>query len=371
MKIGYFAPMSGLKAGGPETYDTCLARGLAGIDASNDYTIYCTTPNAVNSFAVQQSNFRYKTLTPSSRWISIPLSLPLELIRKPVDLFHATYVPPPFFPGKLIFTLLDLSPFSNPELYPPAIRMRLQFLLKTAVKRAQWVVSISEFSKQCLLERFGFPEERAVVTHLGVDPRCKVIEDRELVKHKLAHYGVTGPYAVYIGRLQARKNINRLLEAFHRAKQDGKIPHKLVFVGRRSWEANEIFETVKRLNLEEHLIHTDYVPADDLVYFYNGADALLYPSIFEGFGIPVIEAMACGTPVLTSNTTSLPEVAGNAAVLVDPLSVDAIADGIHDILTDETLRGRLRRDGLERASEFSWQKTAEKTLQVYKRAVLQ
>lgn len=361
--------MTGLRAGGPETYDTCLARALAEVDKENAYTVYCTTPAAIPSFAIQQENFRFHTLTPASRWISIPVTLPWELFRRPVDLFHATYVPPPWFPGRLIYTLLDLSMFSNPELYPAAIRLRLQVLVSSAIRRAEYVLTISEFCKQELIERFSYPAERVFVTYLGVEQSWSRIEDPAELRTRLKVYGIDTPYFLHVGRLQARKNLVRLVKAFHQLREQERIPHKLVLVGRESWESADVFETIQRLGLEKHVIHVGYAPTEDLPHFYTGAEAVVFASLFEGFGIPVIEAMHFGAPVVTSNTTSLPEVAGDAALLVDPHSHSAIAEGMYQLISNVGLRERLRSQGIERSRLFTWRETAIQTRRVYELAL--
>ncbi|HKY23374.1 MAG TPA: glycosyltransferase family 1 protein [Vicinamibacterales bacterium] len=360
--------MTGLRAGGPESYDTCLARALARVDRTNGYTVYCVTGEAVGAFAIDQPNFEFRVLRPRSRWVSIPVSLPCALLRHPPDLFHATYVPPPLFPGRLIFTLLDLSMFSHPHLYPPLVRLRLQMLIRSAIRRATRILTISEFSRQCLLDRFHYPEEQVTVTPLGVDPQFQPCAP-ERVEALLQSYEIREPYILHVGRLQARKNLVRLLEAFARLVDQERIPHKLVLVGRESWEAQEIFEAMDRLQIRSRVIHVGYAPTDALPMFYSGASAVVFPSLFEGFGLPVLEAMACGAPTVTSTVTSLPEVAGDAAVLVDPYSVEDIAAGIYKVLSDRGACEDMKRRGLARAATFTWARTAEQTVDAYRRAM--
>ena len=299
MHIGIFAPMTGREAGGPETYDMELVRGLARQNGSDQYTVYCVNPSAKERFRVDNPRFRTHMLRPSSRFINIPISLPIELLRRPVDVLHATFVAPPFCPSRMLFSLLDLSPFSHPHFYPPAIRLRLKKLFSSSIKRAAAIMCISEFTRNDLLERFHYPAERAFVTHLGVDPRFRKIEDAALLKAKLAQYNVQSPYILCLGKLQARKNTVGVLRAYHLLKQQERIKHKLLFVGRKTWTSSDVDPLIKELDLEEDIMYTGHVPDEDLPYFYNAADVLAYPSLFEGFGLPVVEAMACGTPVVT------------------------------------------------------------------------
>lgn len=367
LKIGIFAPMTGRRAGGPETYDMELVRGLSRIDGTNQYTIYCVNDAAVERLETGQPNFRVHQLRPSVRFVSIPISLPLERLKRPVDLLHCTFVAPPFPMGRTLFSLLDLSPFSHPQFYPPLIRLRLTRLFAASIRKAEAVLCISEFTRNDLLNRFNYPPDRAFVTHLGVDPRYRPIADKHTLQAKLQSYGINEPYILCVGKLQARKNTIGLLRAFHMLKQQERIPHKLLFVGRKTWTSSDVPPLVNELDLNQHILHTGHAPDDDLPYFYNGADALAYPSLFEGFGLPVVEAMACGTPVVTSNVTSLPEVAGDAAILVDPYKVEDIAGGLHKALSGGALVRDMRAKGLERARLFTWDSTARKTLEAYQR----
>jgi glycosyltransferase involved in cell wall biosynthesis len=189
--------------------------------------------------------------------------------------------------------------------------------------------------------------------------------DRDLVSARLRSYGVHEPYILCVGKLQARKNTVGVLRAFHLLREQAGIRHKLLFVGRKTWTSSDVAPTVQQLGLNDSIIHTGHVPDEDLPVFYSGADVLAYPSLFEGFGLPVLEAMACGTPVVTSNVTALPEVAGGAAEIVDPHRVEDIARGLHAVLGSSSHSEELRRRGYERVKRFSWAATAKKTLAVY------
>jgi glycosyltransferase involved in cell wall biosynthesis len=367
MKIGIFAPMTGRQAGGPEAYDTGLVRGLMAVGAPHEYTVYCV--NEAGATLMRRAAPAHATvvLRPSRRWISIPVSLPIALGRAGVDLVHATFVAPPFLPAPLVFTLLDISPVTHPQFLPWSLRLRLWPLWRNSLRMARVVLCISEFTRQCLIEALGFPPDRAFVSHLGVHPRFRVIEP-DATRATLSRYGVTAPYVLHVGKIQARKNIVRLLEAFHMVKRDLSLPHKLVLVGRKTWTSSEVEPLIARLGLAPHIVQTGHVADEDTPHFYNGASALAYPSLYEGFGLPVIEAMSCGTPVVTSNGTSLPEIAGDAAVLVDPYRVEDIATGLSRVLQDSALAEALRRRGLERSREFRWERTAQRTLEAYARA---
>jgi glycosyltransferase involved in cell wall biosynthesis len=246
--------------------------------------------------------------------------------------------------------------------------LRLNAVWRSSIRRASFVLCISEFTRQSLLEIFKYDPARAVVTHLGVHGRYRPITDPAHVESVLGRYGVRPPYVLYVGKVQARKNILRLIRAFHMLRGERGIPHKLVLAGKQTFTSSDVVPLVKQLSLEREVVFTGHVPDDELPVFYSAADALAYPSLYEGFGLPVIEAMACDTPVLTSNTTSLPEIGGEAAVLVDPTRIEDIASGLYKLLVDRRFADVLRAKGRERAKLFTWEAAARKTLEVYRLA---
>jgi glycosyltransferase involved in cell wall biosynthesis len=365
MNISIFAPMTGRQSGGPETYEAQLIRALCSLGGGHRYEVYCINREGSRILGESVPGLNVHTLHPRIRWISVPFVLPMQLLRRPADLLHATYVAPPYVPGKLVFTLHDLSPFSHPEFYPPAIRFRLQKGFASSIRRAQAILCVSEFTRQHLVKEFPSAASKAYVTHHGLDPAFRHIQDRAEVGRCLDRYGLRGSYLLCAGKLQARKNTVRVLEAFALLRKNTKLEHKLVMAGRKMWTSDEFYPLIERLNLKDHVIVTGHAPQEDLPLLYNGADALVFPSLFEGFGFPVLEAMACGCPVLTSTVTSLPEIAGEAAVLVDPYRPEAIAEGIERLVTDTVLRKELIRKGFEQARQFTWEKTAKQVLGVY------
>jgi glycosyltransferase involved in cell wall biosynthesis len=366
MKIGIFAPMTGRQAGGPESYDRGLVQGLAAVDPERDYAVYCVNRAGAALLDVGAPNVTTHVLQPRQRWINIPVSLPAAVWKGRLDLVHATFVAPPFLPAPLVFTLLDVSPVTHPQFLPWALRMRLWPLWRNSIRAARFIICISEFTRRGLIEAFGYPEDRAFVTHLGVHDRYAPTPP-EATAARLARYGLRGPYVLHVGKLQARKNIVRLLEAFHLMKRETGAPHVLALVGRKTWTSDDVQPTIDRLGLAPHIVHLGHVDDEDTPYLYSGASVLAYPSLYEGFGLPVIEAMACGTPVVTSDTTSLPEVAGGAALLVDPYRVESIAEALRRVVTDEALAASMRARGIERARAFTWENTARRTIEVYRR----
>ncbi len=365
MNISIFAAMTGRQSGGPETYELQLIRALSSLGGGHKYDVYCINRRGSELLHDSVPEVHVHTLQPAIRWFSVPFALPIHLLARPADVFHATYVAPPFVPSKLIFTLHDLSPFSHPEFYPPAIRFRLQKGFASSIRRAAAILCVSEFTRRHLLEQFPAAAPKAFLTHHGLDPAFHAVYDREQVQGCLDRYGIAGPYLLSAGKLQARKNTVRVIEAYGLLKRNTKLPHKLLMVGRKMWTSDEVDPLIDRLGLREQIIMTGHVPPEDLPLLYTGANALVFPSLFEGFGFPVLEAMACGCPVVTSTVTSLPEIAGDAAVLVDPYRPEAIAEGIESILTNPKRRQELIQKGLERARQFTWERTAEQVLKIY------
>ena len=239
--------------------------------------------------------------------------------------------------------------------------------LPRALPAADAVITDSMQSREDIVKHLRVTPERVTVVPLAADRRFRPVNPATVASVLQAH-GVAQPYILYVGALESRKNLPRLLEAYALLRAWSE-QWRLVIVGARKWKSSPIFETVARLGLEPFVTFTGYVADDDLPALYAGAGLFAFPSLYEGFGLPVLEAMACGTPVVTSNSSSLPEVAGDAALLVDPYDVEAIAGAMRQVLEDPALARDLREWGLARAAEFSWERTARETVAVYEQAL--
>ena len=358
--------MAGRQAGGPETYERCLVASLAQLDCDNEWHVFCLNQKAADSFAVAQPNFSFHVLHPRWRAVSMVTSLPLQMLRTGVDLLHATFAPPPLSPRRYVFTNHCLSSFTHPEFYDDAIRFRLNALISAGLRKAERIICVSENTRELTAELFGTPMERMTVVPNGVAQAFRVLAADGVRQRLAARYGITGRYVLYIGKLEKRKNVVRILEAYAQYRAAIKDDVKLVLVGRRTPTSDGIDEAIERLRLHDAVIEPGYVDDADLPVLYNGAEMFVFPSLWEGFGIPVLEAMACGTPVVTSNVSALPEVAGDAALLVDPLRSEDIAAAMHQIANEPDLREQLRARGLRRAASFSWTRTARETLTAYR-----
>jgi len=359
--------MAGRQAGGPETYEHNLVRAIAEADQETDYHVYCLSEQARQSFALRQDNIHFHVLRPAARWISIPVTLPLTLMRDRPDLLHATFTPPPLAPVDYVFTHHCFSTFAHPEFYDPAVLWRLNKLIVRGLEHARHILCVSENVRDLTAEKFGIPLEKMSVVYNGISPVFRPVPPAEARAALAQRHGIDGPYLLYAGNLQARKNIIRLLEAYALFRREVTDAPQLVLVGRRTRRSEGIDEALDRLRLRDHVRELGHLPNEDLPLIYSGAEQFVFPSLWEGFGIPVVEAMACGTPVVTSNLSSLPEVCGGAAVLVDPYSVEDIAAGMHRLFTDAGLQQDLHTRGLARAAQFTWERTARETLAVYRR----
>jgi glycosyltransferase involved in cell wall biosynthesis len=294
------------------------------------------------------------------------LVLPRRAARDKFDVVHATTHYGTFMPCKYrnIITVTDVSPIIYPETHG---RMQVAYhrhILPLVLKRADAILTISASSKRDIVSCYRIKEDKVHVIHLGVARRFIPDVSGE------SDFTRTLPerYILNIGTLEARKNLPRLIEAFAIARNKG-LDRKLLIGGARGWRLSNLAALVEKYALDEDVLFLGFVEDEDLPLLYGRADYFVYPSLYEGFGMPILEAMACGTPVITSNCSSMPEVAGDAALLVDPQDVHALASKMLELAADQDLRASLRARGIGRAGQFSWENTARKTMAVYERAI--
>lgn len=372
MHIGIDAHAIGAQQGGNETYIRNLIRALAALDADNRYTIYLANAQAAaewqNGFVTQHPNFSVRLLPPPTPLVRVPVFLTYELRRRPVDVLHVQYTAPPFCPAPVVVTIHDLAFEHLPETFTRRGSLQLKLTVRRTARRAARIATVSEYSRQDLLRTYRLAPEKVVTTYNGIEPHFtaqpRAADEAAQVRRR---FGIAREFLLAVGSLQPRKNLERLIRTYARLRreQPGFAP-QLVIVGRKLWLAESIFAEVSRQPWASDVILTGYVSDDDLPALYRTASAFVYPSLFEGFGLPPLEAMACGTPVITSNISSLPEVAGSAALLIDPLNEQELAAALQRILNDQPLRARLRAEGVRQAAKFTWRDAAEKTLQLYR-----
>jgi glycosyltransferase involved in cell wall biosynthesis len=295
---------------------------------------------------------------------------PLALRQVGVDLLHAlAFVSPLLQPCPAVVTVYDLSFLRFPESFRPLNRLYLRLFTGRSVRRARRVIAISESTRQDVVRLLGKPAEQVDVIYCGVDERFRPQAPATVAAFRRAK-DLPERFVLFLGTLEPRKNVVALLEAYARlvASERGAWP-ALVVAGARGWFYREIFAAVERLNLTERVILAGYVPEEEKPLWYNAAEFFVYPSLFEGFGLPPLEAMACGTPVVVSDTSSLPEVVGDAGIKVPPTDVAALADAMAAMHHDSAARADWRQRGLDRAARFSWRETARRTVSVYGRVL--
>lgn len=346
-----------------------LVLNLIAIDTRNNYRLL----SAFKGFRGEVSiDGKYVQRFPCrlSDFVLDKLSMPIEFLMGKVDIFHGPYF---FIPRhircKSIVTIHDLMPFRHTEFLRPEWVLSIKKKIYLSVKRADALIAVSNFTKNEIVELLNIPEERIRVIHNGIAQIFKPVNDTMKIERVKSKYGVNGSYLLFVGNIEPKKNIERVIYAYLSLRQSLNCKYPLLVVGKKTLYFQSLLEVIRRYNAEKDIIFTDVVSNDELACLYSGAQFLIFPSLYEGFGIPVIEAMACGLPVITSNVTSLPEVVGDAALQVDPLSVDDITGAMHSLLYNNELRVTLQRRGFERAKLFSWEKTARETLSVYQEIV--
>jgi glycosyltransferase involved in cell wall biosynthesis len=312
---------------------------------------------------------RFELVDESARGYSLAemTAFAWRLFRDRLDLFHAThYVLPPLLQSRAVVTIHDIIHLLYPQFLPSrAAHVYARFMIHRALTRADRIITVSYNSKRDLMDYFGIPAARTEVIYNGVSSRFRTdVPDAERRRVR-ERFRIAGPYMLFLGGEKPHKNVQNVVRAFAEARRRTSLPHTLVLAGPMPKNEGRLLNLISALDLSRSIVRTGVVPDDDLPPLYAEAEAFLYPTLYEGFGLPVIEAMACGTPVLTSSTSALQEIAGGYAYMVDPMDVDAIAAGIVVLAHDEKIRGDFSELGKKRALDFSWSKAAEKTLAVY------
>ncbi len=361
MRILIDAHVVGERETGNETYMVNLLRELARINRDDEIVVAAAHPECVEPLI---EGGRACTMVPvsASPVRRLLYDLPILAVRHNVDVLCVTYSGPLIVNRPMVAVVHDVSFKRHPEWFSPRDRVVLTLGVAVTARRASAVVTLSEFSKREIAATCGVWADRIRVTSLAAGPEFVPHGDDD--NAVLARYGLRRPYLLAVGNLQPRKNLLRLIEAFNRLRGREDFRHNLVLVGNAQWGA-AVASEIDRLALADRVKATGYVSSRDLPAIYRGADLFVYPSLYEGFGLPVLEAMACGTPVLASNGSAIPEVAGSAARLVDVESVPALADGIAELCSQPELRAQLRELGLARSRMFTWERTASQTLDVF------
>lgn len=367
MHIAIDAHTVGTGLAGNETYITNLIEALAALDADHRYTLYVTTRQAVDRFHRRWPHVAVRRTLPHSPLVRIPFTLAAELRLRPVDVLHVQYTAPPFAPCPVVATIHDLSFEQIPETFNARSRFQLRLTVRHTARRAAHVITSSEYSRRQITELYRLSPPRVSVTPLAAAAHFAPVADEAELRGVRARYRIEGDYLLAVGSIQPRKNLVRLMAAYAelcRSRGAGAMP-KLVLVGKRGWLDAGILRAAAESEASRNILFTGYVPEIDLPALYSGALAFVYPSFYEGFGLPPLEAMQCGAPVVVGNRTSLPEVVGDAGLCVDPFSEREIAEAVARVIDDPHLRAAMSAHGVERARRFTWRATALATLQIY------
>lgn len=294
--------------------------------------------------------------------------LPWQLRRLPLDACHFTNnVAPVWGPCPTILTIHDMTLWLFPHYHYRKRLLAMRPILPLAARRAAAVITVSQSARADIIRLLDLPADKVHAIHEAPAPIFRPLSPGPALAAVCRRYQLPDHFLLYVGTIEPRKNLVRLLEAF--ARLSPSFPHHLLLVGQRGWKDDEVFAAVERLNLAARVRFLGFVPADDLAALYNLAAAMVFPSLYEGFGLPVVEAMACGTPVIASNRGALAEVAGGAAELVDPTDIASIVAGLERLLADPDRGAELRALGLARAAGFRWETTAAQTRAVYEGVV--
>jgi glycosyltransferase involved in cell wall biosynthesis len=349
------------------TYIRNLVRQLARLDRSTEYVLLCK-PEDQAELAALGPNFRAVVETAPPYSVAEQVRIPMALRREHIDLFHAPhYVLPPLINCRSVVTIHDCIHLMFPQYLPG--RMAHGYArtsLWLAAHRSNRILTVSETSKSDILRRFRVPADKITVVYNAIDERLSEAPPDEAFERVRIRYQLRDPFALYAGNIKPHKNLERLIDAFDRLhRQPGFDGLRLVIIGDEISKYQGLRRAVHRHKLHKHVRFFGYVPVDTLSVLYRLASVFVFPSLYEGFGLPPLEAMASGTPVVTSNVSSLPEVVGDAAVLVDPYDPDSIADGMKQALTDSDLRDRLVERGLAKVREYSWERSVARIREVY------
>ena len=347
------------------TYVSNLVRGLARLNRDHEYTLICH-PTDVDFVQSLGANFRAWPDRSGNYSVQEQLTIPVDVWRARPDVFHAPhYVLPPMTPGKTVVTIHDCIHLRFPQYLPNrAAHVYAKFFLKSAATKAARVITVSEASKRDIVHFLQTPPGKIDVVHNGFDERLTAPSADDLARVR-DRFQLDAPFVLYAGNIKPHKNVDRLIEAFALLRQRGMTTVKLMIIGDDISKYSNLRRLVHRHQLHQHVRFLGFVSTDTLAALYRLAQVFVFPSLYEGFGLPPLEAMANGTPVVTANVSSLPEVVGDAALLIDPMDANSIAEGLHRVLMDGDLRADLIRRGHERVKAFSWERSVQRTHEIY------
>ena len=376
MRIGIDCSAAFLKdITGVGIYIYNLVHALSRVDTVNSYTLYPVFYNSFIGFEKKDMPANFKIAHENSRrllsgvlWPALVPSGLKEAALGEVDIVHSnTFAGPMLKKKKLVSTIYDATVFTHPECHSKGNVLRCRKGIEDSIRNARAIIAISEHTKKDLVERLNAPARMITVTHLAAGPEYHEIKGPSALDAVKKKYALPRNYILFVGSLEPRKNVKTLLKGYASLSETVKREFSLVIAGAKGWLNSDIPGLVKELGIKQKTVFLGYIDKEDMSAVYSAASVFAYPSLYEGFGLPILEAFACGVPVITSNTSSMPEVAGDAAVLVDPADSAELAAALEGLLLDEGKRRELKARGLERAALFSWERCARETIAVYEK----
>ncbi|MBI5033444.1 MAG: glycosyltransferase family 4 protein [Chloroflexi bacterium] len=369
MHIGIDATALPERLFGAGNYIVNLIAALSRLDTPNEYVVF-VKPFHASLFKTLQRARTIQVALPM-RTLRIAweqTALPILARQYKLDVLHSPHYSLPLAaPCATVVTFHDMTFFLYPQAHLLYKRIFFRTMIPLAARRATSIIAISESTRQDILRLLKTPSEKVNQVSYGISSQFHLTENCNRLDEARHKYNLPAEFALYVGNLEPRKNLPILLQAFARLVHQG-LPHSLVLVGSRGWKDDAVFTTLSELGISDRVHFLGYVTQDELPLIYQASRVFVYPSLYEGFGLPVLEAMACGTPVITSNVSSMPEVAGDAGLLINPNSIDELTVALQRALTDSELRVTLAQKGLKRAQSFSWERTARETLAVYEQS---
>jgi glycosyltransferase involved in cell wall biosynthesis len=368
MRLAIDAHMVGERETGNETYTLNLIKSLIDEFPRHSYQVF-TCHHAYLKPHLAENAGATLIEVPRNPFRRIPFAIPRHLRQSRAQLLHVNYIAPPRINCPVVVTIHDISYEFHPEFFSLRDRLLLSTLVPFSARRAAAIIAVSQKTRSDLISRYRIPPEKITVTYEGADVRFRPLDKLEATDLVLKKYGIDRAFVLTLGNLQPRKNLPRLVQAYAKLKREQKLDAVLVIAGQALWRESKVFRAVRDTELETDVIFTGYIPDEDLPWLYNAARLFVFPSLYEGFGLPPLEAMACGTPVACSRMGALPEVVADAALTFDPRSVDEMARVILQVASSPDLQAHLSERGQQRAQRFSWKAMAHETMEVYQNVV--
>ena len=362
MKFAIDAHAIGQKLTGNEVYVKNLLSCFAQEDRESDFLTYISTPEALPAIPAR---FRVQTVS-TNPFIRLGAEIPFSLLREQPDLLHVQYTSPLVCPVPVVVSVHDVSFLEFPEYFSKARATQLKLTVRRTVNSAARILTPSAFSRKSVAKAYNLDPDRISVIHNGVAPEFRPVPQEVAAAWLMRHKDIAWPFVLTVGDIQPRKNHLGLIKAFENVmRTHPELPHRLVFAGKDTWFSPDVRAAARASRVADRIVFLGFVSDEDLAHYYSACEVFVFPSFYEGFGIPILEAMACGRAVACSNTSAMPEVADSAALLFDPRNIDQMGRALNDLLIDPQLRARMGRLGLQRSTLFHWNRAARETLAAY------